>query len=94
MMKWLVKELVGAVGDRIFTSTRPDRETENRNRNPLADRWQAEFSKSVNFCTIRPILRTRLLDARLSRAGVDEAVAGFVADVGMHEPPPQEAFTD
>jgi len=22
------------------------------------------------------------------------AVAGFVADVGMHEPPPQEAFTD
>jgi hypothetical protein len=30
----------------------------------------------------------------LSRAGVDEAVAGFVADVGMHEPPPQEAFTD
>jgi hypothetical protein len=92
MMKWLVKELVGAVGDRIFTSTRPDRETENRNRNPLAERWQTEFSKSVNFCTIRPILRTRLLDARLSR--VDEAVAGFVADVGMHEPPPQETLTD
>jgi hypothetical protein len=42
-------------------------------------------------------MRFDLVDLRLfllSRAGVDEAVAGFVADVGMHEPPPQEAFAD
>jgi hypothetical protein len=33
-------------------------------------------------------------NAWVSRAGVNKAVAGFVADVGMHEAPPQEAFTD
>ena len=33
-------------------------------------------------------------DARQSRAGIAEAVAGFVADVGMHEPSPQETFAD
>ena len=50
----------------------------------------------LNFCTIRILvsLGPHLPDARLSHAGVAEAVAGFVADVGMHEPPPQETFTD
>jgi len=34
------------------------------------------------------------LPTALSNAGIAEAVTGFVANVGMHEPPPQETFTD
>ena len=34
------------------------------------------------------------LEIGLSHTGIAEAVAGFVADVGMHEPSPQETFAD
>ena len=58
----------------------------------LAQKDPSEGLTSAPSASCEP--RTRPPNARLSRAGVNKAVAGFIADAGMHEPPPQEAFTD